>query len=124
MHYVNVLTGTWLMRVRSPQPGGGLVQACAVLLIIPVVDSFAHHGRPWFAVPVVVAMAAVHVALLLPAEPLTLMRPRFVALLANLLGIGLVAGLSIWLSRITAWPGRSALERPASAATFSARRGR
>ena len=99
MHYVNVLTGSWLMRVRSPQPGGGLVQACAVLLIIPAVDSFAHHGRPWFAVPVVVAMAAVHVALLLPAEPLTLMRPRRVTPLAGVLGIGLVAGLSIWLSR-------------------------
>lgn len=99
MHYVNVLTGSWLMRVRSPQPGGGLVQAFAVLLVIPVVDSFAHHGRAWFAVPVAVAMAAVHVALLLPAEPLTLMRPRFVALLAGLLGIGLVAGLSVWLSR-------------------------
>jgi two-component system sensor histidine kinase DesK len=87
------------MRVRSPQPGGGLVQACAVLLIVPAVGSFAHHGRPWFAVPVAVAMAAVHVALLLPAEPLTMMRPRRVTLLAGVLGIGFVAGLSIWLSR-------------------------
>jgi two-component system sensor histidine kinase DesK len=87
------------MRVRSPQPGGGLVQACAVLLLVPAVGSFAHHGRPWFAVPVAVAMAAVHVALLLPAEPLTMMRPRRVTLLAGVLGIGLVAGLSIWLSR-------------------------
>lgn len=99
MHYVNVLTGSWLMRVRSPQPGGGLVQAFAVLLIFPAAGSLAHHGRPWFAVPVAVAMAAVHVALLLPAEPLTLMRPRHVTLLAGVLGIGLVAGLSIWLSR-------------------------
>ena len=99
MHYVNVLTGSWLMRVRSPQPGGGLVQACAVLLIFPAVGSFAHHGRPWFAVPVAVAMAAVHVALLLPAEPLTMMRPRRVTRLAGVLGIGLVAGLSIWLAR-------------------------
>ena len=99
MHYVNVLTGSWLMRVRSPQPGGGLVQACAVLLIFPAIDSFAHYGRPWSAVPVAVAMAAVHLALLLPAEPLTLMRPRGVTLPAGVLGIGLVAGLSIWLSR-------------------------
>jgi len=87
------------MRARSPQPGGGLVQACAVLLIFPAVGSLARHGRPWFAVPVAVAMAAVHVALLLPAEPLTLMRPRRVTRLAGVLGIGLVAGLSIWLSR-------------------------
>ena len=33
MHYVNVLTGSWLVRVESAQPGGGLVQACAALLI-------------------------------------------------------------------------------------------
>ena len=99
MHYVNVLTGSWLMRVQSAQPGGGLVQACAVLLIFPAIGSFAHHGRPWTAVPVALVMAAVHVALLRPAEPLTLMSPRGVTLPAGLLGIGLVAGLSIWLSR-------------------------
>ena len=99
MHYVNVLTGSWLMRVESAQPGGGLVQACAVLLIFPAIGSFAHHGRPWTAVPVALVMAAVHVALLRPAEPLTLMSPRGVTLPAGLLGIGLVAGLSIWLSR-------------------------
>ena len=99
MHYVNVLTGSWLMRVQSAQPGGGLVQACAVLLIFPAIGSFAHHGRPWTAVPVAVVMAAVHVALLRPAEPLTVMSPHRVTLPAGLIGIGLVAGLSIWLSR-------------------------
>jgi two-component system, NarL family, sensor histidine kinase DesK len=98
VHYVNVLTGPWLMRVHSPQPGGGLVQVFAALLIFPAAGSFGQHGRPWFAVPVAVAMAAVHVALLLPAEPLAELRPRRVTLTAGVLGIGLVAGLSVWLS--------------------------
>ncbi|HEY2241796.1 MAG TPA: histidine kinase [Streptosporangiaceae bacterium] len=85
--------------MRSAQPGGGLVQVFAVLLVFPAAGSFGHHARPWFAVPVAVAMAAVHVALLLPAEPLAELRPRRVTLPAGVLGIGLVAGLSVWLSK-------------------------
>ena len=92
-------TGPWLMRVLSPQPGGGLVQAFAALLIVPAAGSFGQHRGPWFAVPVAVAMAAVHVVLLLPAVPLTAMRPRPLTWPAAAVGIGLVAGLSIWLSR-------------------------
>jgi two-component system sensor histidine kinase DesK len=87
------------MRVRSPQPGGGLVQAFAALLIFPAGGSIGQDDGPWFAVPVAVAMAAVHITLLRPAQPLAAMRPRGVTLPAAVLGIGLVAGLSIWLSR-------------------------
>jgi two-component system sensor histidine kinase DesK len=85
--------------VRSPQPGGGLIQACAGLLVFPAGGSFAHQGRPWFAVPIAVVMAAVHVSLLLPAEPLAVLRPRRVTRPTGVLGVGLVAGLSIWLAR-------------------------
>ena len=99
VHYVRMRTGPWLMRVLSPQPGGGLVQAFAALLIVPAAGSFGQHRGPWFAVPVAVAMAAVHVVLLLPAVPLTAMRPRPLMWPAAAVGIGLVAGLSIWLSR-------------------------
>jgi two-component system, NarL family, sensor histidine kinase DesK len=96
---VSVRTGAWLTKVQSRQAGGGLVQAFAVLLLVPAVNSIQQHGRPWFGVPVAAAMAAVHVALLLPSEPLAEMRSRRVMLLAGLLGVGLTAGLSIWLSR-------------------------
>src|ERR1700678_2302866 len=83
-----------LMSVQSRQPGGGLIQVFAALLVFPLADSFRHHGDPWFAIPVVVVMAAVHVALLLPSEPSA---PRIV-LPTGVLGIALIAGLSIWLS--------------------------
>jgi two-component system, NarL family, sensor histidine kinase DesK len=90
----------WLRKVQSRQPGGGFFQAFAVLLVFPVADSFRQHGGPWFAIPVALAMAAIHVALLFPSGPFHLeFPPRRIRPLTGILGIALMAWLSIWLSR-------------------------
>lgn len=93
------------MKVQSRQPGGGLIQLFAVLLVFPVADSFRHDGHPWFAIPVAAAIAAVHVALLLPSQPPQVQLPLpglprgRIMVPAGALGIAFIAGLSIWLTR-------------------------
>lgn len=94
---MSVRMGSWLMTVQSRQPGGDLIQAFAALLVLPVAYSFRHHGHPWFAIPIAVAMAAVHVALLPSSEPSGIPGRR-IRLPIGVLGIAVVAGLSIWLS--------------------------
>jgi two-component system sensor histidine kinase DesK len=109
----------FLQRVQSRQPGGGLVQVGALLMIVPAADALQRHDHPVFAVLLAVAMAAAHVALL--ADPPAL-RDR-ARLAIRIAGIAMLAGLSAWLSReysqawsvaflLAAWQCAYAFDRP------------
>lgn len=109
----------FVRRFQSPQPGGGLVQLGALLMVVPAAAALSHQDRPGFAVPLAVAVAAAHIWLLSDLTRL----PVRAALAARVAGILAVAGLSIWLAReydqawlvgllLAAWQSAYAFARP------------
>ncbi len=84
----------FLRLMKSPQPGGGLVQLAALLMAVPAADALRHHDHPAAAISIAVAMAAMHVALL---SELPVLPARW-TLAVRVAGIAAMAGLSIWLS--------------------------
>lgn len=83
-----------LRRLQSPEPGGGLVQLGALVMVVPIVDALPHSGRLAAAVPLALLLAAAHVTLL--SAPWLGSR---MTLAIRVTGIAVTAGLCTWLSR-------------------------